>query len=101
MKHMASWKWILTLVCAAVLTGCDASQPQGATPAVKPHYQRFVPIQAVPYVIEGVPWNGFFALDTKTGTLCNTIKGRVFSKGPSEWANDVPNCSQLLADNPE
>jgi hypothetical protein len=49
---------------------------------------------------EGIPWYGFFALDTKTGTLCSTIKDRVF-KGPSEWANDVPNCSQLLVSNPD
>jgi hypothetical protein len=76
-----------------------ASQPQ-ATPIPKAHYQRFVPIPAVSGIVEGVPWHGFFALDTKTGALCSTVKDRVF-KGSSEWANDVPNCSQLLAENPD
>lgn len=91
---------LAVLAIAITLSGCDSSQPQSTTPPTKPHYQRFVPIQAVPYVMEGVPWHGYFALDTKTGTLCSTIKDRAF-KGPAEWANDVPNCTQLLADNPD
>jgi hypothetical protein len=84
----------------AVLAGCDSTQPQPERPAAKPPYQRFVPVQALPYVVEGVPWHGYFALDTKTGTLCSTVKDRAF-KGVSEWANDVPPCSQVLATNPD
>lgn len=84
---------------ATFLTGCDTSQPPSQPPA-KPHYQRFVPIAPEVVMTEGVPWHGFFALDTRTGTLCSTMKGRVF-KGPPEWANDVPSCSQLLATNPD
>jgi hypothetical protein len=88
---------LAVLVFAVILTGCDSSQPQSTTPPAKPHYQRFIPIQAVPYVMEGVPWHGYFALDTKTGTLCTTVKNRVFRKGPAEWANDVPSCNDILA----
>lgn len=88
-------------VLVITLTGCDSSQPQSTTPPAKPHYQRFVPIQPVSGIVEGVPWHGYFALDTKTGTLCSTVKNRVFGKGPSEWANDVPNCEQVLTANPD
>jgi hypothetical protein len=91
---------LVVLVIATMLAGCDSSQPQSATPPAKTHYQRFVAIQALPYVMEGVPWHGYFALDTKTGTLCSTIKGRAF-KGPAEWANDVPSCEQVLTANPD
>lgn len=97
---MATWKWVLAPVCALVLTGCDASQPQSTTPPARHPYQRFVPIQPEATFREGVPWHGYFALDTKTGTLCSTMKGRAFS-GASDWANDVPSCKQLLADNPD
>jgi hypothetical protein len=91
---------VLSTIVAA-LAGCDTSQPQPQNqPLAKPHYQRFVPIPAAGFFTEGVPWNGYFALDTKTGALCSTMKGRVF-KGPSEWANDVPICEQLLAANPD
>jgi hypothetical protein len=95
-------KWTLALTCVVpfILTGCDPAQPQTQQPPAKPHYQRFLPVQAEVVMTEGIPWYGFFALDTKTGTLCSTIKDRVF-KGPSEWANDVPNCSLLLASNPD
>ena len=82
---------------ATFLTGCDTSQPPSQPPA-KPHYQRFVPIAPEVVMTEGVPWHGFFALDTKTGTLCRTM---IKDFGPGQWANDVPICSQLLATNPD
>lgn len=86
---------------AITLTACDSSQPQtqSTAPPAKPHYQRFVPISDVNILTEGIPWHGFFALDTKTGTLCSTMK-RAF-KGTTEWANDVPSCEQVLAANPD
>ena len=101
MTSLGKRKWILALSCVAVLTGCDSSQPQpqSTPPPAKPHYQRFVPIPAGGFFIQGVPWHGFFALDTKTGTLCKTMK-QDFS-GSGQWANDVPSCSQVLAANPD
>src|SRR5260370_42606256 len=83
-----------------LFAGCDQLQPQNQ-PAAQPHYQRFLPISPPSTMTEGVPWHGYFALDTKTGTLCSTMKDRVFRKGTSDWANDVPNCAQLLAENPD
>jgi hypothetical protein len=80
------------------MTGCDSVQPQGTAPPAKPQYQRFVPIPTGSFFIAGIPWHGYFALDTKTGTLCRTIKFKVFPKGsPIEWANDVPSCNDILA----
>jgi hypothetical protein len=48
---------------------------------------------------EGIPWHGFFALDTKTGTLCRTMVDKEFPKG--SWANDIPACNQVLVANPD
>jgi len=87
-------------VIVAVLAGCDSSQPQNQ-PAAKQRYQRFVPIQAESLMSEGIPWHGFFALDTRTGTLCRTVIYKDFPKGPSAWANDIPACAQVLAANPD
>jgi hypothetical protein len=89
---------VLSILIVA-LAGCDTSQPQNQ-PAAKPHYQRFVPIPPESVLTQGVPWNGFLALDTKTGTLCRTIINRVFPSA-SGWANDIPACSQVLAGNPD
>jgi hypothetical protein len=86
-------KWILTIVSAVALTGCS-SQPQPATGSAKPPYQRFVPIPPETIPTQNVPWNGFVALDTKTGTLCRTIINKQFPAG--SWVNDIPACSQIL-----
>ena len=40
-----------------------------------------------------VPWHGFFALDTKTGTLCRTTN-REFPSD-SAWVNDLILCAAL------
>lgn len=58
--------------------------------------QRFVPIAPQNGMVQGVPWHGFFALDTTTGLLCRTVD-RTFS-GPSQWANDVHLCTDLKND---
>jgi hypothetical protein len=84
---------LVMLVLAITLAGCDSSQPLPA----KPQYQRFVPIPTDGFFSEGIPWHGYFALDTKTGTLCRTIKSMVFPKGAAGWANDVPSCNDILA----
>jgi hypothetical protein len=97
---------LAVLAIAVILTGCDSSQPQSTTPPAKPHYQRFVPVPADGFFVEGIPWHGYFALDTKTGTLCSTIKDRLMTRklnfaGASEWANGVPSCEVILGANPD
>jgi len=93
--------YCILLVCAASL-GCDLVEPRTSpiSSPVKQPYQRFLPIQAENQMMQGVPWHGYFALDTKTGSLCSTMKGRIF-KGEADWVNDVPNCGDLLAANPD
>lgn len=83
-------KWLISLVYIAALAGCETSKP-----TAKEHYQRFVPIPAEAVMSEGIPWHGFFALDTKTGTLCVTLESKEFAKGPSDWANGVPKCNDI------
>lgn len=83
---------LAVLAISVVMTGCQTqSTPPPAQPA---HYQRFVPIPADVSPTQGVPWHGYFALDTKTGTLCKTL---TFTKEMPEWTNGVPVCSQILA----
>jgi hypothetical protein len=86
-------KTLTALAISVVMTGCA---PQNTAPPT--HYQRFVPIPTGSFFVAGIPWHGYFALDTKTGTLCRTIKFKVFPKESSvEWANDVPSCNDVLA----
>jgi hypothetical protein len=93
-------KWFTAVLCTVVLAGCGSFQPQSTPPATS-HYQRFVPIQPVSGMVEGIPWHGYFALDTKTGTLCRTIMLKVFPKGVSEWVNDVPSCYDTFKVSPD
>jgi hypothetical protein len=99
---LASVLSIVTLL-VTVLTACDSFQSQQPQPQnqlpTKPHYQRFVPISQEGVMMEGVPWHGYFALDTKTGTLCRTIINKQFPQG--SWANDIPACAQALTANPD
>ena|ERR1700676_1108973 len=89
---------LAVLALALNLTGCSSTQPQATGPPAKSQYQRFVPTPTDGFFSEGIPWHGYFALDTRTGTLCRTIKFKVFPKGsPAEWANDVPSCNEVLA----
>ena len=87
-----------------VIGGCDeftqrSNPPQEAkkTQSLELVAQtgRFVPI--TPYnegrmPVVGVPWHGFFALDTKTGTLCRTV-ARDFPQ--TAWVNALPLCVDL------
>jgi hypothetical protein len=94
---------LAVLAISVAMTGCE---PHSTVPPAKPHYQRFVPLPADAFFVEGVPWHGYFALDTKTGTLCSTIKDRLMTRklnfaGASEWANGVPSCEVILGANPD
>jgi hypothetical protein len=55
--------------------------------------QRFLPISPSPQFIQGVPWHGFFALDTQTGQLCRTTIFE-FTKGGTDF-NSLPTCFSL------
>lgn len=84
-------KTIFVLAVCLCILGCQTSRPRRG----KVEYQRFLPIQPANGVMEGIPWHGFFALDTKTGTLCVTLQMKDFPKGLSEWANGVPKCNDI------
>jgi hypothetical protein len=55
--------------------------------------QRFVPIESTAQVVQGVPWHGYFALDTQTGQLCRTTTHE-FSGDGSKF-NELPICMSL------
>jgi|SRR5271166_3843118 len=85
------------------LWGC--SQPQAAPLIVPPStqpYQRFVPIQQDDNVA-GVLWSGAFALDTKTGQLCETYALDITRARSSEaaWLAGIPQCSALYKKFPD
>jgi hypothetical protein len=46
--------------------------------------------------MNGVPWNGYFALDTKTGNLCLTVDNFV----PKEFPN-MKTCAVLRMTEPD
>jgi hypothetical protein len=78
-------------------SGCNESKPaeKPQTPAPIP-YQRFVPVSTPQANMSGVPWTGFFALDTKTGQLCLTT-----NLDPPEKFNNLPNCNTLRTTVPD
>ena len=91
---MSIRKLILVIASAAALTGCRSSHTRQAQAM---HYQRFVPIPQGTVATEGVPWDGFFALDTKTGTLCTTVSYNILPKGSADdLAHSLLSCSNIL-----
>lgn len=88
---------LAALVIALMLGGCNSLQPQSAATPAKTNYQRFVPIPVNGFFMQGIPWHGYFALDTKTGTLCKTV---TFPKDMPAWTNDVPSCSEIFLRDP-
>jgi hypothetical protein len=91
-KEAAAVNGLAVLAIIAVLTGCETSQPPATLP-----YQRFVPIPAETVMTEGVPWHGFFALDTKTGELCTTVSYNILPKGSADdLAHSLLSCSNIL-----
>jgi hypothetical protein len=87
---------ILALASLALVvqhpTGCN--QPDVPTAKNNPPYQRFVPVSAQAGMM-GVPWTGYFALDTKTGQLCLTS-----DKHEPENIGDLPTCVVVTMTNP-
>jgi hypothetical protein len=84
----------LTLVLLVFIVGCD--QPLNNLPKNHTPYQRFVPVSRPPEKMVGVPWTGFFALDTKTGLLCLTTDNHV----PPDY-QDLPTCTKVMTDWPD
>jgi hypothetical protein len=90
-------KPLAALLTVVVLAGCDQAKTEQKPDSPKqpsPHYQRFVPIQ--PSHVNGVPWHGALALDTKTGQLCTTYP-LVNNK---DW-DALPTCEQLFIGYPD
>jgi hypothetical protein len=85
--------WLVVLAVTIALTGCYSTKPPSA--AVKQPYQRFVPIPAGAVMPDIPGGTGYYALDTKTGTLCRTVPGA------ANWGGAPPTCKQLLAENPD
>jgi hypothetical protein len=94
-------KPLSVLVLALGISGCatptQPSQPSNPIAAnATSHeitFQRFLPIGPSPQFIQGVPWHGFFALDTQTGQLCRTTIFE-FTKGGTDF-NSLPTCFSL------
>jgi hypothetical protein len=97
---MASMRILVCTLAALMLqqsNGCDQPKtPAPATPPKPPSYQRFVPIPGQGFAMNGVPWNGFFALDTKTGNLCLTVDDFI----PKDFPN-TKTCAVLRMTNPD
>ncbi len=91
-----SAKLISVLMFIAMLAGCYSAQPQNQAPPPK-QYQRFLPIAAESALTEGVPWHGFFALDSKTGELYTTVSYNILPKGRADdLAHSLLSCSNIL-----
>ncbi len=88
---------IKLLPICVLLLGCPACdrQQQPQQPPKPTYQQRFIPIRREPQNVEGVPWSGAFALDTKTGQLCET-----YNLGSDKWAT-IPQCFDLYKDFPD
>jgi len=78
-----------------MFVGCDVADTEKHAPAVKPAYQRFIPIHREPQNVTGVPWSGAFALDSKTGQLCET-----YHLNNETWA-EIPLCLDLYKKYPD
>jgi len=92
----------ILIVSAAMLllqqtNGCDRSQGSTTPAPAKPtSYQRFVSVPAPQNGMMGVPWTGYFALDTKTGQLCLTSDKHI-----PENFSDLPTCVVVTMTNPD
>ena len=76
--------------------GCQTDHPLPATSIVRTSpYQRFVPAPSPPANMMGVPWAGYFALDTKTGLLCRTT----FLDTKKDF-DSLPDCFSLSLNRP-
>ena len=92
---MKSHRAVPVLLLSVFFTGCAPTPNDKPAPIVKSPYQRFVPIHREPQNVTGVPWSGAFALDTKTGQLCET-----YEIDSAAWAG-LPKCIDLYKQFPD
>jgi len=89
---------IVAVLAVAALLQADGCPSKPATQPERPKvaaYQRFVPVPAPQTGMAGVPWTGFFALDTQIGQLCLTTGVYI-----PEKFNGLPTCEEDLKSNP-
>lgn len=85
----------ITLLATAILAvGCMSPAQQPPKQEVEVNaapcpFQRFQPLNAEGQKT-GVPWSGFFALDTQTGRLCKTADWQL-----GESYGTLPTCLSL------
>jgi hypothetical protein len=84
-------KHLLILSALIFTAGCDTPEKPTTPPAQSQPapFQRFLPLNAEGQKA-GIPWSGFFALDSQTGQLCRTT--------PRQFGNEfdqIPSCSAL------
>jgi len=85
---MTFLKLCVAVLALGMLAGCKSSQP---------HYQRFLPIPTDGFSTDGIPWHGYFALDTETGSLCRTVTLEHFPRGSADdLAHSILSCSDIL-----
>jgi len=91
--------WVFTLAGLLLQqsNGCEQEKLVSVAPQKAIPYQRFIPVPRQPENVQGVPWSGMFALDTKTGMLCRTYEVNTLSNGFS----DLPMCEHLLLSYPD
>lgn len=77
--------------------GCRKQEQKVSIPPTDkpPAVQRFVPLPPPQAGMMGVPWTGFFALDTQMGQLCLTTGVYI----PEKYER-LPTCDEDLRDNP-
>ncbi len=88
---------LASMVLLLQTNSCQRSQAPTADASQKPiPYQRFVPVPSPQAGMIGVPWTGYFALDTKTGQLCLTSDKHV-----PQGFEDLPTCIVVTMTNPD
>jgi hypothetical protein len=96
---MKTFAFLLASLLLLQISGCSpeerASPPQTQGTVA---CQRFVPVPASQSGMTGLPWTGFFALDTKTGQLCLTS---TMSRGHLADYQDLPLCLSLMTQYPD
>lgn len=83
--------WGVLILACFVFTERTSAVPDASKP-----FQRFVPIGAAENDRQGIPWHGFFALDTQTGQLCKTT---THSFDKPEY-DSLPSCYVLSGSGP-
>lgn len=100
---MKTLAFVLAFLSLLQISGCSPEEKAAPPQLQQPHdavpYQRFVPVPTPQSGMTGLPWSGFFALDTKTGILCLTSSistGRL-----ADYKESLPLCAALMREYPD